>query len=94
LSDFVLAVRVTPRSSRNAVRPGRGGELAVRVTAAPVDGAANAAVVALVAQAFRVPKRAVQVIGGETARDKRLSIAGDPAELARIAQALVQPAPR
>ena len=49
-------------------------------------GAAGAA--ALVAKHFGVPKRAVTIIAGETARLKRLHVAGDPHILARIAQAL------
>ncbi|MFD1787646.1 DUF167 domain-containing protein [Sphingomonas floccifaciens] len=88
MSDFVLAVRVTPRSSRASLGPGRDGALAARVTAPPVDGEANAAVIALVAKAFGVPKRDVRIVGGEASREKRLAIAGDPAALAAIAAGL------
>ncbi len=89
MSDFVLAVRVTPRSSRASLEPGRdGGALAARVTAPPVDGEANEAVIALVAKAFGVPKRDVRIVGGETSREKRLAIAGDKDALAAIAARL------
>ncbi len=59
-----------------------------RVAAPPVDGAANAALIALAARTFGVPRRAVRITGGETARLKRLFIAGDAAALARIAASL------
>jgi uncharacterized protein YggU (UPF0235/DUF167 family) len=61
---------------------------AARVAAPPVDGAANAALIALVAKAFGVSRGAVTIAGGETARLKRLSIAGDAAALARVAASL------
>ena len=58
--------------------------LKLRVSAAAADGAANAAVVALVARSLRVPKSAVRIAAGETARVKRLEIEGvAPDEVAR-----------
>jgi uncharacterized protein YggU (UPF0235/DUF167 family) len=60
----------------------------VRLAAPPVEGAANTALVALVAKAFAVPKRAVTLISGDTARLKRLAIAGNPEALAEIAASL------
>ncbi|WP_084215320.1 DUF167 domain-containing protein [Sphingomonas sp. Ant20] len=62
--------------------------MAARLAAAPVDGAANAALIALVAKSFGVPKRAVTIVAGETARLKRLHVAGDTPALAEIAAAL------
>jgi hypothetical protein len=57
--------------------------LRLRVAAAAADGAANAAVTALVAKALGVSKSAVRLAGGQTARVKRLEIAGvGPAEVA------------
>lgn len=88
MSEFVLAVRVTPRSSRASLGPGQGGVLAARVTAPPVDGEANTAVVALVAKAFGVPKRDVRIVGGEMSLEKLLAIAGDRQALAAIAARL------
>lgn len=56
-----------------------------------MDGAANAGLVALVARTFGVPRRAVTIVSGDTARLKRLHIAGDAATLAEIAAALYGP---
>ncbi|KTW00212.1 DUF167 domain-containing protein [Sphingomonas sanguinis] len=83
-----IAVRVTPRGGRDALSEGTDEHFAARLSAPPVDGAANAALVPLVAQHFGVAKRAVTIVAGETARLKRLHVAGDPHTLARIAQAL------
>ena len=77
------AVRVTPRAARDAVRSARvkGAPPRVSVTAAPHGGAANAAVIRLLAKAWRVPKSSVTVRSGGAARTKVLNVAGDPAEL-------------
>ncbi len=81
-----LTVRVTPRGGRDAVEGWTQDEagrpvLKLRVSAAAAEGAANAAVIKLVAKALRRPKSAVRIAAGETARVKRLEIDGEPAEL-------------
>lgn len=88
---LAIAVRVTPRGGRDTLAAGTPEHLAARLAAAPVDGAANAGLVALVAKSFGVPKRVVTIVSGETARLKRLHIAGDVATLAEIASALYGP---
>jgi uncharacterized protein YggU (UPF0235/DUF167 family) len=81
-------VRVTPRATRDAFAAGTDEYFAARLAAPPVEGAANAALAPLVAKAFGVPKRAVTLIAGDTARLKRLAIAGDSHALAKIAASL------
>lgn len=71
-----LAVRVIPRASRDGIDGIRDGALVVRVTAAPVDGAANAAVTRIVADALGVPASRVTVLSGATGRRKVLGIDG------------------
>jgi uncharacterized protein (TIGR00251 family) len=84
-SDATLRVRVQPRASRDGIvgfRP--DGVLAVRVAAAPVDGEANAAVGALLAEALGVRKSAVSIVRGERGRDKVVRVSGlTAAEIAR-----------
>jgi uncharacterized protein (TIGR00251 family) len=87
-----IAVRVTPRSSRNEFSPGRGHVIA-RLNSPPVDGAANAALIELAATHFGVAKRSVRLIAGDRARLKRLAIAGDAEALAKIAAPLYQAEP-
>ncbi|WP_268795854.1 DUF167 domain-containing protein [Sphingomonas sp. Leaf231] len=88
-----MAVRVTPRGGRDSLLAGTGDHFAVRLAAAPVDGAANEALVALVAKRFGVARRDVTLVAGQTARLKRLAIAGDPQALAQIAASLYAIAP-
>jgi uncharacterized protein YggU (UPF0235/DUF167 family) len=64
-----------------------------RLNSPPVDGAANAALIELVARHFGVPKRNIRLIAGDRARLKRLAIAGDAEALAKIADALYQAGP-
>ncbi|HJV42860.1 DUF167 domain-containing protein [Caulobacter sp.] len=85
----VLAVRLTPRGGRDAVdgwavdADGRAF-LKVRVASPPVDGAANAALVAFLAKTLKIPRSAVRLASGETARVKRLELDGvDPSALVR-----------
>ena len=79
---------MTPRASRDAFIAGTDEHFAARLAAPPVEGAAKAALVPLVAKPFGVPKRAVTLIAGDTARLKRLAIAGDADALAKIAASL------
>ncbi|TNF17425.1 MAG: DUF167 domain-containing protein [Rhodobacteraceae bacterium] len=64
-----IAVRVTPRAARNAVAE-EEGRIAVRVTAPPEDGKANAAVQKLLAKALGVAKTRLVLVRGASARDK------------------------
>jgi uncharacterized protein len=80
-----FTIRVTPRASANAVAGERGGLLLVRVTAAPVDGRANDAVVALLAKLLGTPRGAITVVSGAGARTKRVSVPrGAEAALQRL----------
>jgi uncharacterized protein (TIGR00251 family) len=85
-----LTLRVQPRAGRDRVVGLHGQALKLQVAAAPVDGAANAAVVALVAEWLGVPRRAVSIVKGEAARDKVVEVAGDDPEAlaARVAARL------
>ena len=71
-----LLVRVQPRAKRNAVQLAAGGGLKVYVTAPPEDGRANEAVVELLAERLRLKRRQVEIISGETNRNKVVRITG------------------
>ena len=76
-TSFVVAVRVTPRAASDAiVGVSDEGELQVRVAAPPADGAANKAVLKLVAKAVGLPRSAVSLRSGFGSRHKRLRIDG------------------
>ena len=75
----VLNLRIVPRASRNAIQGEHGDALKVRLCAPPVDGAANAALVDFLADAFDLPRARVQLLSGATSRSKRVLLAGLPA---------------
>ena len=84
----VLAVRVQPRASRNEAGLREDGSLKVRLTALPVDNAANEALVRFLADLFAVPRSAVEILSGLTGREKRVRIAGiTGADVARLLKA-------
>jgi uncharacterized protein (TIGR00251 family) len=71
-----LAIRVQPRASRDEIIADRGGEqLKVRITAAPVDSAANKVLLKFIAKSLGVPPRTVSLIRGDKNRSKVLLIA-------------------
>lgn len=71
-----FSVRVQPRSSRTGVEGVHGDALKVRVNAPPVDGAANEAVVEVLAEALGVPRRAVRIVAGDSSRTKVVEVEG------------------
>jgi uncharacterized protein (TIGR00251 family) len=72
-----IAVRVQPRAARDRVIGSHGGVLKVQVAAPPVDGAANQAVVNLLAEWLGVPRRSVAVLRGHSARAKLIEVVSD-----------------
>jgi uncharacterized protein (TIGR00251 family) len=75
-ADVTFAVRVIPRASRNEIAGVQGGALKVRLTAPPVEGAANAALIEFLASRLGVRKRAVSIVGGQASRSKKVRVEG------------------
>lgn len=82
-----ITIRVIPRSGKNTLEwdadnerssesTGQQGQLKARLTASPVDGAANKALVALLAERLHIPKRAIHIVRGATSRLKTVEIDG------------------
>ncbi len=78
-----ITIRVQPRASASEISGyGADGALRVRVTAPPVEGAANEAVIRTLADALGVPKSSISILRGDTGRVKIVEIAGlDEAEV-------------
>jgi uncharacterized protein (TIGR00251 family) len=72
----ILDVEVQPRAPRTEMVGWREGRLRVRLAAPPVEGAANAALVALLADTLDLPKRQVRIATGATGRRKQIRIDG------------------
>lgn len=80
---LLVGVRVVPRSSRDAIAGVRDGRLLVRLTAPPVEGRANAALVKLLARSLGVARDRIEIVSGVSSRSKRLrleGVAGDALE--------------
>ncbi len=71
-----IAIKVQPRASKNEIGPALGDELKVKVTAPPVDAAANQALIELLAEALGCAKSKVQLAKGQTSRHKTIFVAG------------------
>ena len=71
-----LAIKLQPRASRSEIGTPLGDELRIRVTAPPVDAAANEALLELLADTLACPRGAIQLVRGHTSRHKTVSIRG------------------
>lgn len=77
LADGVLlSVKVQPRASKNEIGEPLGGELRIKVTAPPVDSAANEAVLRLLAEKLGCPRNQIELVRGGTSRHKVIKITG------------------
>ncbi len=74
-----INARVIPRSSKNVIE-WNNGALKIHLTAPPVDGAANTALIALLAERLEVRKRDIQIVHGLSGRSKIVEITGISAE--------------
>ncbi len=91
-----LVVRLTPRARLDGVdgiatAPEGGAYLRLRLAAPPVEGAANAALIAFLAKALGLRKSDITLLAGERSRLKRMLLAGDGPELARRLAAWIAP---
>jgi len=80
---IILSLHIQPRASRNEICGMQGDALKLRLTSPPVEGAANKLCREYLAELFRVPKSAVEIITGETSRHKRVKITGGTPEKLR-----------
>ncbi len=76
MPDSLLKLHVTPRGSRSEITGWRDDTLCVKITAPPVEGAANAAIVKFVAESLGVRKSHVELVSGERSREKTVRITG------------------
>jgi len=76
MPEALLKVHITPRGSKNEITGWRGEVLCIKVTAPPVEGAANAAVLDFLADALGIRKSQVALVKGEKSREKTLKITG------------------
>jgi uncharacterized protein len=83
-----ITIRVQPRSTVTEITGIHGAALKIRLTAAPVDGAANDALVRYLAETFDIPRRSITIVSGAGARTKIVELVGVTEERVRT---LVKP---
>ena len=81
-TGLTINLRVKPRARREGLQLAAGGQLTVAVKAPPVDGKANDAVFAVLAEAWHLPKSAFAIVKGLTSRTKIIAVAGDAETIA------------
>jgi uncharacterized protein (TIGR00251 family) len=90
-----LTVRVIPRAGKTGIDGVTDdGALRVRLTAPPVEGAANAALVAYLADLFELPKRDVTIVRGAQSREKMVAVSAPPARVRERLRAATAPSHR
>ncbi|MBS0348531.1 MAG: YggU family protein [Proteobacteria bacterium] len=86
--SVILTLHIQPGAKKTEFAGLYGEALKIRLAAPPVDGKANAALIAFLAKTCGVPKAAVELVSGDTSRSKRVRVSGaDPAHLLVLEQA-------
>ena len=80
-NGLAFKIAVQPRASRNQVAGLKGDALKIKLTAPPVDGAANKACLQFLAKTLGVPKSSLAILSGESSRTKRILISLDPEDV-------------
>ncbi|MBP7288809.1 MAG: YggU family protein [Nannocystaceae bacterium] len=90
LDDGVMiALQVVPRASKSRVLGRHGDRVKIQLAAPPVDGAANAALIDLLAEVLACPRGAVEIVAGETGKRKRVRVRGVVAQVVRRSMGLL-----
>lgn len=78
---LIINVRAVPRASKDGIQGIMGDALKVRIQAPPVEGKANDCLIKFLSKQWKVPRASIELLSGETGRNKRLRIANPSAEL-------------
>ena len=76
IPSVTLSIRIQPRASKNEIVTMENGGLKIRLTAPPVDGAANEALVKFLASVFSIPQSKIEIVSGHTSREKIVRLTG------------------
>ncbi len=85
---FTIDVHVQPGAARTAAAGLHGERIKLRLAARPVEGAANEALIAFIAECLGLPKRSVAITSGEHSRSKRVAISGCAYEATEVLRRL------
>ena len=85
----VINVLVQPRASKNQVAGVHGGAIKLRLTAPPVEGAANKMCIAFLAKTLGLPKAAIEIVAGHTSRSKQVLVRPVPGQTREVLHHLI-----
>ena len=71
-----MEAKVIPKSSRNEISTLDGGIIKIRITAPPVDGMANRAVIELISKELKIPKKDIVILSGDKSKNKKIRVHG------------------
>ena len=74
--DLIVAVRIVFRASKSEIVGEHAGALKIRISSAPIDGAANKELIKLLSKTLSVSRTAIEIISGETSKTKQIKICG------------------
>ena len=87
---LIFKVVVQPRSSKNMMVGIYNDAVKIKLTAAPVDGAANSMCINFLAKLFKIPKSSVDIISGQNCRTKKILIRYNDDKLSKTDRALIK----
>ena len=87
-NNLILNLRIIPRASKNEVQGLLGDALKIRIQAPPVEGKANQFLIKFLSKHWKIPRRNIELLSGETGRNKRIKLIDPPQELRQTLQAI------
>ncbi len=73
-NGWLLSVKILPNSSKNEIIKNDDGSIKVKLTAQPIEGKANKALLEFLSKQFKIPKTSMEIVKGQTSKDKTISI--------------------
>ena len=86
--DHIINLRDIPRATKDAVQGLMGDALKIRIQAPPIEGKANLYLIKFIAKQWKIPRAQIEILSGETGRNKRVCIHAASAELKNALLAL------
>lgn len=86
--SVIFSLRISPNSSKNEIINEESG-IKIKITAQPIDGKANKALIEFLSKQFKVPKSYFEIIRGETSKDKTICIKNISGEKIQIIKNLL-----
>ena len=74
MAELKIKLRISPNASKNEIIKNEDGTIKVKITAQPVEGKANKALIEFLSKEFKIPKTSIEIVRGDSSKDKTLLI--------------------